>query len=120
MQASTGPSKSGAQETSVERQKQRFSATLKTLVLSMLSVLPYRCESCKRTKGEETKLDIFQTKCLRRILSAGDDRRREGEKEEMVLDWRCPEERSEQLLPLDGSQRGREAEADSKLLSVAL
>ena len=34
--------------------------------------------------------------------SAGDDRsranKREGEKEEMVLDWTCPEERSKQQI----------------------
>lgn len=37
----------------------------KTLVLS---VLLYGCETWKMTKGEEKKLDIFQTKCLRRIF----------------------------------------------------
>ena len=41
-------------------------ATLfKTLVLS---VLLYGCETWKMTKGEEKKLDIFHTKCLRRIF----------------------------------------------------
>jgi len=34
----------------------------------VLSVLLYGCETWKLTKGEEEKLDIFQTKCLRRIF----------------------------------------------------
>nr|KAG5687784.1 hypothetical protein BaRGS_025678 [Batillaria attramentaria] len=34
----------------------------------VLSVLLYGCETWKLTKGEEKRLDIFQTKCLRRIL----------------------------------------------------
>ena len=82
----------------------------KTLVLS---VLLYACETRKLTKGEEKKLDTFHTKYLRRMFrirwqkhvkkgTAGDGRsrsnKREGEKEEMVLDWTCPEERSEQGL----------------------
>jgi hypothetical protein len=33
----------------------------------VLSVLLYGCETWKLTKGEERKLDIFQTKCLRKI-----------------------------------------------------
>ncbi|XP_071839518.1 uncharacterized protein [Apostichopus japonicus] len=33
----------------------------------VLSILLYGCETWKLTKGEEKKLDIFQTKCLRRI-----------------------------------------------------
>ena len=34
----------------------------------VLSVLLYECETWKLTKGEEEKLDIFQTKCLSRIF----------------------------------------------------
>ncbi|KAK7486132.1 hypothetical protein BaRGS_00022598, partial [Batillaria attramentaria] len=34
----------------------------------VLSVLLYGCETCKLTKGEEKRLDIFHTKCLRRVL----------------------------------------------------
>ena len=34
----------------------------------VLSVLLYGCETWKLTKGEEEKLDIFQSKCLRRIF----------------------------------------------------
>ena len=34
----------------------------------VLSVLLYGCETWKLTKGEEKKLDVFQTKCLRRIF----------------------------------------------------
>ncbi len=34
----------------------------------MLSVLLYGCETWKLTKGDEKKLDTFQTKCLRRIF----------------------------------------------------
>ena len=34
----------------------------------VLSVLLYGCETWKLTKGEEEKLDIFQTKCLRKIF----------------------------------------------------
>jgi hypothetical protein len=33
-----------------------------------MSVLLCGCETWKLTKGEEEKLDIFQTKCLRRIF----------------------------------------------------
>ena len=82
----------------------------KTLVLS---VLLYGCETWKLKKSEEKKLHIFQNKCLRRILRIRwqqdvtnkkvlrDGRNRpnkRGEKEEMLLDWACPEERSEQRL----------------------
>ena len=34
----------------------------------VLQVLLYSCETCKMRKGEEKKLDIFQTKCFRRIF----------------------------------------------------
>ncbi|KAK7495707.1 hypothetical protein BaRGS_00013154, partial [Batillaria attramentaria] len=34
----------------------------------VLSVLLYGCETWKLTKGEEKRLDVFQTKCLRRVL----------------------------------------------------
>ena len=34
----------------------------------VLSVLLYGCEAWKLTKAEEKRLDIFQTKCLRRIF----------------------------------------------------
>ena len=34
----------------------------------VLSVLLYGCEAWKLTKAEEKKLDVFQTKCLRRIF----------------------------------------------------
>ena len=34
----------------------------------VVSVLLYGCETWKLTKGEEDKLDVFQTKCLRRIF----------------------------------------------------
>ncbi|KAL7831358.1 hypothetical protein SRHO_G00308610 [Serrasalmus rhombeus] len=34
----------------------------------VLSILLYGCEAWKLTKGDEEKLDIFQTKCLRRIF----------------------------------------------------
>ena len=34
----------------------------------VLAVLLYGCETWKLTRGEEEKLDIFQTKCLRRIF----------------------------------------------------
>ena len=43
--------------------------TKATLFKSLvISVLLYGCETWKLTKGEEEKLDIFQTKCLRRIF----------------------------------------------------
>ena len=38
---------------------------IKSLVLS---VLLYGCETWKLTKGEEEKLDVFQTRCLRRVF----------------------------------------------------
>lgn len=34
----------------------------------VLSVLLYGCETWKLTKGDERKLDVFQSKCLRKIL----------------------------------------------------
>ena len=34
----------------------------------VLSVLLYGCETWKLTKGEENKLDVFQTRCLRRMF----------------------------------------------------
>ena len=33
-----------------------------------MSVLFYGCETWRMTKGEEEKLDTFQTKCLRSIF----------------------------------------------------
>jgi len=43
--------------------------TKATLFKSLvLSVLLYGCETWKLTKGEEHRLDVFQTKCLRRIF----------------------------------------------------
>ena len=44
--------------------KKTKTSLFKSLVLS---VLCYGCETWKLTKGEETKLDVFQNRCLRRI-----------------------------------------------------
>ena len=62
MQASTGSTRSGEQETLAGRQKKTL---FKTLVLS---VLLFGCETWKLTKGEGKKLGIYQTKCLRKIF----------------------------------------------------
>ena len=35
---------------------------------NVIAVLLYGCESWRITKGDEAKLDIFQSKCLRRLL----------------------------------------------------
>ena len=35
---------------------------------NVIAVLLYGCESWRTTKGDETKLDTFQHKCLRRLL----------------------------------------------------
>ncbi|KAI4883820.1 hypothetical protein NFI96_002543 [Prochilodus magdalenae] len=51
------------QDRNISRKTKAF--LFKSLVLS---ILLYGCETWKLTKGEEGKLDIFQTKCLRRIL----------------------------------------------------
>ena len=59
MQTSTGSSRSSARNIS-RKTKAMLS---KTLVLSMLL---YGCGTWKMTKGEEKKLNIFQTQCLRR------------------------------------------------------
>ena len=40
----------------------------KLFKIIVISVLLYECETWKLTKGEEEKLDIFQTKFLRRIF----------------------------------------------------
>ena len=45
--------------------KKTKASLFKSLVLS---VLLYGCETWKLTKGEEEKLDIFQTKCLRKVF----------------------------------------------------
>ena len=66
MQASTGSSKPGEQETSVERQRQRFSrrkcfqcfSMAVMAVMAVFSVLLYGCETWKMTKGEKKKLNI--------------------------------------------------------------
>ena len=97
-------------------------ATLfKTLVLP---VLLYGCETWKLTKLDTYPDQVPQKNIPHEMAavcekqgSAGDGRsrpnKRGGEKEEMVLDWTCPEERSEQRLcccprTLDGKRnRGR-------------
>ena len=61
----------------------------------LLSVLLYGCETWKMTKGEE-KNHQMAAACSKQG-SAGDGRSRpsqlRGEKEEMVLEWACPETR---------------------------
>ena len=59
----------------------------KTLVIS---VLLYGCETWKMTKGEEEKLDIFQTKCLMRLLPSGGQLKaegREGARKQLGDEW---------------------------------
>jgi hypothetical protein len=71
--------------------KKTKTSLFKSLVLS---VLLYGCETWKLTKGEEEKLDIFQTKCLRRIFKI---RWREHVTNKTVLEMAGTERISEEV-----------------------